>query len=66
LTLAYLLLMQRKVFFGKVADGLANVKEAGWGITVAAAILAVITVGVGVTFPWMFNSILMPISSFLK
>lgn len=66
LTLAYLLLMQRKVFFGKLADGLANVKEAGWGITAAASILAAITVGVGVAFPWMFNSVLMPISSFLK
>jgi len=66
LTLAYLLLMQRKVFFGKLADGLVNVKEAGWGITAAASILATITVGVGVLFPWMFNSVLMPISSFLK
>ena len=66
LTLAYLLLMQRKVFFGKLADGLTGVKEAGWGITVAASMLAAITVGVGVAFPWMFNSVLMPISSFLK
>ena len=66
LTLAYLLLMQRKVFFGKLADGLANVKEAGLGITAAATMLAVITLGVGVTFPWMFNSVLMPIGSFLK
>jgi multicomponent Na+:H+ antiporter subunit D len=66
LTLAYLLMMQRKVFFGKLAEGLTNVKEAGLGITVAALILAVITVGVGVAFPWMFNSVLMPTSSFLK
>lgn len=66
LTLAYLLLMQRKVFFGKLADGLTNVKEAGLGITTAASILAAITVGVGIAFPWMFNSVLMPISSFLK
>ncbi|MGA2071737.1 MAG: proton-conducting transporter membrane subunit [Sedimentisphaerales bacterium] len=66
LTLAYLLLMQRRVFFGKLAEGLGNVKEAGLGITVAASMLAAITVGVGVTFPWMFNSVLMPISSFLK
>jgi multicomponent Na+:H+ antiporter subunit D len=66
LTLAYLLLMQRKVFFGKPIEELAGVKEAGLGITTAAAILAAITVGVGVAFPWMFNSVLMPISSFLK
>jgi proton-translocating NADH-quinone oxidoreductase chain N len=66
LTLAYLLLMQRKVFFGILADGLQNVREAGWGITLPASILAAITVGVGLLFPWMFNSVLMPISSFLK
>ena len=66
LTLAYLLMMQRKVFFGKLANGLSGVKEAGWGITLSATILAAITVGVGVLFPWMFNSVLMPISSFLK
>jgi proton-translocating NADH-quinone oxidoreductase chain N len=66
LTLAYLLLMQRKVFFGRVAEGLVNVKEAGWGITLPSAILALITVGIGVAFPWMFNSVLMPISRFLK
>jgi NADH:ubiquinone oxidoreductase subunit 2 (subunit N) len=66
LTLAYLLLMQRRVFFGKLAEGLSNVREAGFGITLAATILATITVGVGVLFPWMFNSVLMPISSFLK
>lgn len=66
LTLAYLLMMQRKVFFGKLAEGLTNVKEAGLGITTAASILAAITVGVGIAFPWMFNSVLMPISSFLK
>jgi len=66
LTLAYLLMMQRKVFFGKTAADLVSVKEAGFGITAAASILALITVGIGVIFPWMFNNILMPISSFLK
>jgi multicomponent Na+:H+ antiporter subunit D len=66
LTLAYLLLMQRKVFFGILAEGLQNVREAGWGIVLPASVLAAITVGVGVLFPLMFNSVLMPISSFLK
>jgi multicomponent Na+:H+ antiporter subunit D len=66
LTLAYLLLMQRKVFFGILGDGLQNVREAGLGITLPASILAAITLGVGVLFPWMFNSVLMPIGSFLK
>jgi multicomponent Na+:H+ antiporter subunit D len=66
LTLAYLLLMQRKVFFGILADGLQNVKEAGFAISLPAVVLAAITIGVGLGFPWMFNSVLMPISSFLK
>jgi multicomponent Na+:H+ antiporter subunit D len=66
LTLAYLLLMQRKVFFGILADGLQNVREAGLGIVLPASVLAAIIVGVGLLFPLMFNSVLMPISSFLK
>ena len=66
ITLAYLLLMQRKVFFGLLADGLQNVKEAGFGILLPASVLAAITIGVGILFPLLFNSILMPISSFLK
>jgi multicomponent Na+:H+ antiporter subunit D len=66
LTLGYLLLMQRKVFFGILADGLGNVKEAGPGIVIPSTILAIITVGVGLSFPWIFNSVVMPISGFLK
>ena len=66
LTLAYLLLMQRKVFFGILADNLQNIKEAGFGIIFPASILAIITLGVGVFFPLMFNGIVMPVSSFLK
>ena len=66
LTLAYLLLMQRKVFFGILADGLQNVKEAGFGIVLPASVLAAITVGVGVLFPFMLNSVLFPIGNFMK
>jgi multicomponent Na+:H+ antiporter subunit D len=66
LTLGYLLLMQRKVFFGILADGLGNIKEAGLGIVIPSTILAIITVGVGLSFPWIFNSVVMPISNFVK
>jgi NADH:ubiquinone oxidoreductase subunit 5 (subunit L)/multisubunit Na+/H+ antiporter MnhA subunit len=66
LTLAYLLIMQRKVFFGKLADGLQNVQEAGFGINLAASILAIITIVVGVLFPFIFNSVIMPIGNFIK
>jgi proton-translocating NADH-quinone oxidoreductase chain N len=66
LTLGYLLMMQRKVFFGILGAGMENVKEAGFGIVFPASILAAITLGVGLVFPWIFNGVLMPISSFLK
>ena len=55
ITLAYLLSMQRKVFFGKFNEGLGDVKEACYGITAAAVILSAITVGVGIFFPAFFN-----------
>jgi len=66
LTLGYLLVMQRKVFFGILAEGLENVKEAGWGILAPSCVLAAITIGVGVGFPWIFNGVIMPIGGFLK
>ena len=66
LTLGYLLMMQRKVFFGILGAGMENVREAGFGIVFPASILAAITLGVGLVFPWIFNGVLMPISSFLK
>ena len=59
-TLAYFLMMQRKVFFGKLAVGLENIKEAGPAILVASIALAVITIGVGVFFPVMLNNFILP------
>ncbi len=66
LTLAYLLIMQRRVFFGIPNEEGQSVREAGFGIVLTESILALITIGVGVLFPWIFNSVVMPISSFLK
>ena len=51
LTLAYMLRMQRKIFFGKTADRLQDVEEAGMGLVVPEMILATITVAVGVAAP---------------
>lgn len=65
-TLAYLLLMQRKVFFGIPAANQDSVKEGGFGIVLPALILAAITLGVGIFFPFLFNSFIIPIESFLK
>lgn len=59
LTLAYLLAVQRKVFFGKLAKGLENIKEAPAGFALVAVALAAITVGAGVFFPVIINNYLM-------
>jgi multicomponent Na+:H+ antiporter subunit D len=54
LTLAYFLTLQRKVFFGKIAHGLENIKEAGWDLILPQVILAVLIIGVGLVFPLVF------------
>jgi proton-translocating NADH-quinone oxidoreductase chain N len=51
LTLAYFLSMQRRVFFGRLAAGLENVREAGLELVVPAVLLTAITIGVGLVFP---------------
>ena len=53
LTLAYFLILQRKVFFGKLAEGLHNVKEAGALMSFSAILLAAITVAAGLAFPFI-------------
>lgn len=53
LTLTYFLILQRKVFFGKIGKGLERVTECRAGIACSAVILSVITVGMGVLFPFV-------------
>lgn len=60
-TLGYFLSLQRRVFFGKLAEGFENLKEADFGIIFPAIVLAVITVMVGVLFPLVVNSIILPV-----
>jgi proton-translocating NADH-quinone oxidoreductase chain N len=55
LTLAYFLIMQRKVFFGKLREGLEGIRESGARHTVPALILAGVTVFVGVLFPFVLR-----------
>jgi multicomponent Na+:H+ antiporter subunit D len=62
-TLAYFLSMQRRVFFGRLAPGLEGVKEAGGWLLVPEIVLAVITLGLGLTMPWFFNTFLVPLRS---
>jgi multicomponent Na+:H+ antiporter subunit D len=63
ITLAYFLSMQRKVFFGKLVEEFKDIKEANAGILVPAVILALITVAVGIFFPYILNTFILPIRS---
>jgi multicomponent Na+:H+ antiporter subunit D len=65
LTLAYFLSMQRRVFFGKLAAGFENLKEANAWILIPACALALITLGIGIAIPWLFETFLLPIRSLL-
>ena len=62
LTLAYFLVLQRKAFFGKPVDRPILVKEAPFWLTAPAVVLALITLGVGIFFPLLFDTIILPIS----
>lgn len=55
LTLAYFLILQRKVFFGKPSEKFENIKEANFGFTSSALILSIITVLVGICFPFILS-----------
>jgi len=65
LTLAYFLSMQRRVFFGKLAAGFESLKEANAWILIPACLLALITTGIGIGIPWLFETFLLPIRSLL-
>jgi proton-translocating NADH-quinone oxidoreductase chain N len=66
ITLAYLLSIQRRVFFGILPDELKDIKEAGVWIVLASAGLAAIIIVTGLIFPFLFNSFLMPINNIFK
>ncbi len=60
-TLAYLLIVQRQVFFGRTAEHLLSTCEARTGVVLAEVVLAAITVAVGVLFLWLIGTFLFPI-----
>jgi multicomponent Na+:H+ antiporter subunit D len=65
LTLAYLLMMQRKVFFGILPESLERVREAPGEVVIAAVMLSAVTVGVGIFFPAVFCRFAEPIMALL-
>ena len=66
ITLAYLLVMQRKVFFGKLSSGNEHLEEARFGITLASVLLAAIIAGSGIFFPFIFNTFLGPLQELIR
>jgi multicomponent Na+:H+ antiporter subunit D len=65
ITLAYFLSMQRRVFFGKLTASCANLKEAGLWALLPVLMLAAITLVLGFTAPWLFDTFLVPVGSIL-
>ncbi len=60
ITLAYLLSLQRRVFFGILGKEFVNIKEAGFGIIFPAVILAALIVVIGLLFPFLIGAFNMP------
>ncbi|MCX5678173.1 MAG: proton-conducting transporter membrane subunit [Candidatus Omnitrophica bacterium] len=65
ITLAYLLVMQRRAFFGKLAKENEHLKEARPGIATASIILAAILVASGIFFPFVFNTFIAPLQELI-
>ena len=63
LTLGYFLILQRKVFFSKLGDGVSGVKEAGAGLVMLELFLTLITIGAGIAFPFVYSNLILPILS---
>lgn len=64
-TLAYLLSLQRGVFYGKLRQGLEGIVEVSPVIYWPAILMAVITVVSGIFFPVVINKLILPVSSLL-
>jgi multicomponent Na+:H+ antiporter subunit D len=65
LTLSYFLSMQRRLFFANISEEFKNIKEAGFDISLSVVILSAITVGVGIFFPLLLNTFMLPVRSIL-
>lgn len=65
LTLAYFLMLQRRVFFGQLVPACSSLREAPFWLLLPQILLSLITLGLGFGFPWLFRTFLMPLGSFL-
>ncbi len=62
LTLAYFLMLQRKVFFGKLTERFGSLKEASLWLVLPALVLALVSIGVGLLFPLLWDTILVQVA----
>ncbi len=60
-TLAYMLSMQRRVFWGNPLKEWEKVKDSDFSIILASLILASVIVIMGIFFPFMFNTFIFPL-----
>ncbi len=65
ITLAYFLSLQRRVFFGQLAPGMEDVREAGRGLVAPAIVLAGITICIGIFFFFVLDTFILPVRSIL-
>ena len=63
ITLAYFLIMQRKVFFGLLRPGFEKVTEA-FELAVPTIVLAAITVAIGLLIPFIKGTFILPLTGF--
>jgi len=66
LTLAYFLSFERRVFFGKTETTSGNIGKVPLAISFSEILLTAITVGVGVGFVFIFNTLKLPIKDILR
>jgi multicomponent Na+:H+ antiporter subunit D len=64
LTLAYMLLLQRNIFFGTLQKNMDGVVEAGFSLTLPAIILSALIAGVGLFFPYIVHTVIFPVASY--
>jgi len=65
LTLAYFLILQRRVFFGRLSGDFPDLKEAGFGLVFAETMLAAIIVVTGLAFPFVAGDFISLLSNIL-
>jgi multicomponent Na+:H+ antiporter subunit D len=65
LTLAYFLYLERKVFFVRPESTAGRILEAPSGIIISEIVLSIIVVGVGLSFPFVLNTWILPLKDIL-